>query len=363
MNNRVSADAFKIKKVKGHDLFFLKAYLYQALDSGFGLSEDYKIGFDALGKEIEELDFNDIKSIFQNVYFDIEQTDFYYFEDKMLAYLDYLKGYNTSKTDAYRKFPNLFTKIEQVSFDQGGLIVFECYGMQISELYTAAGKHIEGPCHDLDLLDKNRFLYRSSESSLGFVLDEYQLNAYPKTLNTYEDCDMPFCPNIGGRDRLAIPYYHLPAERIENFKVPQNKMDVSNILDDLNTNWYTSPELHKFYWNDKDLALKAVKKDMLAYTLLDSQLKEDKEIVLALVKENGIALEFTSEPFKADKSIVLTAVTQNGYALEFASPELKADKEIVMAAVTQEDFVIRFASEELKTDSDIINSTKRDYKF
>ena len=281
----------------------------------------------------------------------------------MLAYLDYLQGYNTIKTNAYRKFPNLFTKIEQVSFDQGGLIIFECYGMQIFELYTAAGKHIEGPCHDLDLLDKNRFLYRSSESSLGFVLDEYQLNAYPKTINTYEDCDMPFCPNIRRRDRLAIPYYHLPAERIENFKVPQNKMDVSNILDDINTNWYTSPELHKFYWNDKDLALKAVKKDMLAYTLLDSQLKEDKEIVVALVKENGIALEFTSEAFKADKSIVLTAVTQNGYALEFASTELKADKEIVMAAVKQEDFVIRFASEELKTDSDIINSAKRDYKF
>ena len=50
MSNRVTADAFKIKKVKGHDLFFLKAYLYQALDSCFGLSEDYKIGFDALGK-------------------------------------------------------------------------------------------------------------------------------------------------------------------------------------------------------------------------------------------------------------------------------------------------------------------------
>lgn len=363
MNNRVSADAFKIKKVKGYDLFFLKAYLYQALESGFGLSVDYKIGFDALGKEIEELDLNDLKSILQNVFIDIEQTDFYYFEDEMLAYLDYLQGFNKTKTNAYRKFPNLFTEIKQVSFEQGGLIIFECFGMQIYELYTAAGKHIEGPCHDLDLLDKNRFLYRSSDNSFGFVLEEYQLNAYPKTINTYGDFDMPQCPNIGGRDRIAIPYYHLPAERIENFKVPENKIDVSNILDDINTNWFTSTELVQYYWNDKDLALKAVKKDMLAYTFLDSQLKEDKEIVLALVKENGIALDFTSDALKADKEIVKAAVSEFGCALAFASEELKADKEVVMAAVTESEYALEYAAIELKKDEEILNLAKRDYDF
>ena len=363
MNNRVTAEAFKIKKVKGYDLFYLKAFLYQILNSDFGFAEDYNTEFIALGKEIEALEFNDLKTIFKNGFIDIEQTDFYYFEDQMHAFLEYLQSHNKSKTNAYSKFPSLFTDIRQVSFDQGGLIIFECFGMQIYELYTASGKYKEGPCHDLDLLDKNRYLYRSSGFSPGFVLEEYHLNTYSNTLNTYGDFDMPRCPNIGGRDRLAIPYYNEPIQRIENFTTPKNRLDVSKILEDINTNWFTSPELHKFYWNDKELALIAVQRYMLAYTLLDSQLKEDKEIVLALVKANGIALEFTSESFKADKSIVLPAVLQDGYALEFASTELKADKEIVTAAVKQEEYALQFASEELKRDSDIINLSKRDYDF
>ena len=363
MNNRVTAEAFKIKKVKGYDLFFLKAFLYQILNSDFGFAEDYNTEFIALGKEIEALEFNDLKTIFKNGFIDIEQTDFYYFEDQMHAFLEYLQSHNKSKTNTYSKFPSLFTDIRQVSFDQGGLIIFECFGMQIYELYTASGKYKEGPCHDLDLLDKNRYLYRSSGFSPGFVLEEYHLNTYSNTLNTYGDFDMPRCPNIGGRDRLAIPYYNEPIQRIENFTTTKNRLDVSKILEDINTNWFTSPELHKFYWNDKELALIAVQRYMLAYTLLDSQLKEDKEIVLALVKANGIALEFTSESFKADKSIVLPAVLQDGYALEFASTELKADKEIVTAAVKQEEYALQFASEELKRDSDIINLSKRDYDF
>jgi hypothetical protein len=363
MNNRVTAEAFKIKKVKGYDLFYLKAFLYQILNSDFGFAEDYNTEFIALGKEIEALEFNDLKTIFKNGFIDIEQTDFYYFEDQMHAFLDYLQSPNKSKANVYSKFPSLFTDIRQVSFDQGGLIIFECFGMQIYELYTASGKYKEGPCHDLDLLDKNRYLYRSSGFSPGFVLEEYHLNTYSKTLNTYGDFDMPRCPNIGGRDRLAIPYYNEQIQRIENFTTPKNRLDVSKILEDINTNWFTSPELHKFYWNDKELALKAVQKDMLAYTLLDRQLKDDQEIVVALVKANGIALEFTSEAFKADKSIVLTAVLQDGYALEFASTELKADKEIVTAAVKQEEYALQFASEELKRDSDIINLAKRDYDF
>jgi hypothetical protein len=361
MSNRVTAEAFKIKRVKANDLHFCIAFLYQAINSDFGFAKEYKIAFENLGKEIEALNFDDIKNLFKDGIIDIDQTDFYFFENDMLVYLDYLKANKNKDINMYRNFPNLFTDIMQVSFDQGGLVILQCYGLQIYELYTAAGKYIEGPCHDLDLLDKNRFLYRSSGFSPGFILEEYRLNDCPMTLNTYGDFDMPGCPNIAGRDRITIPYENALAERIENFEVPKNRMDVLSILDDCN--WVTSPELVQYYYNDKELALKAVQKDMLAYTLLDSQLKEDKEIILMLVKANGIALDFTSESFKADKEVVMAAVTQYGCALEFASEKLKADKEVVIAAVSESKYALEYASKELKTDKEISNIVNNNTEF
>ncbi|MFZ9296131.1 MAG: hypothetical protein ACO259_08010, partial [Bacteroidia bacterium] len=173
MNKRVTAEAFKIKRVKANDLHFCIAFLYQALNSDFGFSDEYKIAFN----------LDDIKTIFNDGIIDIDQTDFYFFGETMNSYIDYLELNKNNDIHIYHNFPKLFTEITQVSFDQGGLVILQRFGLQIYELYTASGKYIEGPCHDLDLLDKNRYLYRSSGYSPGFILEEYKLNDCSVTLN------------------------------------------------------------------------------------------------------------------------------------------------------------------------------------
>ena len=47
---------------------------------------------------------------------------------------------------------------------------------------------------------------------------------------------------------------------------------------DSNCNWITSPELLKFYEKDKELALLAVSREQLAYTLISKELMFDEEI-------------------------------------------------------------------------------------
>ena len=56
--------------------------------------------------------------------------------------------------------------------------------------------------------------------------------------------------------------------------------------------------------------------------------KKDKEVVLKAVKKNGFSLKYASEELKKDKEVVLEAVKQNGHSLQYASEELKKDKEI-----------------------------------
>ena len=83
---------------------------------------------------------------------------------------------------------------------------------------------------------------------------------------------------IDSRDRFQIEIGKSIPERIENFKKPKSKNEAKLILLDENCNWITSPQLSKFYENDKELALLAVSREPLAYSLLSNELMLDESI-------------------------------------------------------------------------------------
>ena len=301
--NRVDASAFNIKRVKA-DIYYLRAYLFQLMNDDFGLSESCGDKFKTLNKKIEELSENEIFEILPiEIEVDVRGNpiernnyiEFYHFNNQ---------NYNNSLD--FTNCPELFTDIKQISFDQGGLVVFELYDTQIYKLFTSKGKLITGPCHDLDLLINGKYIERDSGNTPGFHLFKYSLLTdsvlHIKSFSDFDTDSRYEYLETDSRDCLQIEIGKSVPERIENFKKPKSKNEAKLILLDANCNWITSPELVKYYEEDKELALLAVSREPLAYSLLSNDLRFDESIqkvlclnsnwnLLCYIKEWNICIE------------------------------------------------------------------------
>ena len=212
--DKLRRPTFKLWKVPPYP-GFLRAYLYQAITSDFGLADWVKSEFYAFNKPFNDLTLDEVKSILQaaNLYYESDDLEFcfYYFFDNRLAELDsasadlvklanYIQTFESSDFDFklrsygvlageseeldieslddnlgdfhYSQFPTLFTDIHACSFDRGGLVVMELFSNQIYELYTSNGVLIDGPCHDLDLLENGLYVARSSGNQPGFHVNQ-----------------------------------------------------------------------------------------------------------------------------------------------------------------------------------------------
>ena len=409
--NRVDASAFNIKRVKA-DIYYLRAYLFQLMNDDFGLSESCSDKFKKLNKKIEELSENEILEIVPiRVIVDprgVPINDSFYLE------LYHLNHESIPDSNDFTNYPELFTCIKQISFDQGGLVVFELYDTQIYKLFTAKGNLITGPCHDLDILINGKYIERDSGNTPGFHLFKYSLLTDSVIhINSFSDFDTDSCYEYlrtDSRDRLQIEIGKSEPERIENFKKPKSKNEAKLILLDENCNWITSPELSKYYENDNELALLAVSREPIAFSLFSKDLMFDESIqkVLCLsanwnllqyisewnidiekiltleqlcevIKKNGnllsvlsnkirlnreclIAaisndvsnLKYADASFKKDRKIILDIVKSNGYALQYIDDSLKADKQIVLAAIQECTYAIEYCSDSLLVDEEFI---------
>lgn len=409
--NRVDASAFNIKRVKA-DIYYLRAFLFQLINDDFGLSESCSNKFKSLNKKIEELSENEIFEILPIR----TEVDPYGVPTNDSYYLELYHFNNESITDSndFINYPELFTSIKQISFDQGGLIVFELYGVQIYKLFTLNGELITGPCHDLDILINGKYIERDSGNTPGFHLSKFSLVTNSVTyIDSFSDFDTDSFYKflrIDSRDRLQIEIGKSVSERIENYKKPNSKNEVKLILLDENCNWITSPELSKFYENDKELALLAVSREPIAFSLLSKELMFDESIqkilclssdwnLLQYVIEWNIAIEniltleelcevikknenllsvlsnkirlnrncviaaisndvsnfkYADEPLKKDRKFALELVKSNGRALEYIDDSLKSDKQIVLTAVQESAYIIKYCSDTLLAHEEFI---------
>jgi hypothetical protein len=277
--DKLRRPTFKLWKVPPYP-GFLRAYLYQAITSDFGLADWVKSEFYAFNKSFNDLTLDEVKSILKavNLYYDGDDLEFcfYYFFDNPLAKLEeanedlvkfatHIQSFKSSNFDFklrsygvlageneeldnessdddlgdfhYCQFPTLFTDIHACSFDQGGLVVMELFSNQIYELYTSNGVLIEGPCHDLDLLENGLYVARSSGNQPGFHVNQISFSEVEwggtnlvyrgmdiKNIRGYGDLDSSSVMREFGnrsRDSLQIELGTCINRRIENFKISQ----------------------------------------------------------------------------------------------------------------------------------------------
>ena len=146
-------------------------------------------------------------------------------------------------------------------------------------------------------------------------------------------------------------------KRIENFKTTESKNEAKIILLDTNCNWITSPELVKFYENDKELALLAISREPLAYSLLSDDLMIDKTIQKTLyLRADWNLLHYVKE-WNFDIENLLTfeelreVITNNTNILSVLSKNVRLNKDYLMAAMSNSISNINYADDSLKKDS------------
>lgn len=286
----------------------------------------------------------------------------------------------------------LFTDIMGVSFDAGGLIVMECFGSQIYELYTADGKLITGPCHDLELLPDGKFMERSSDSRPGFHVSKYynQLD-YTDWCKSYGDLDSNafLHLSIRGRDRIHIEGDQML--RVESFDPPKTTAEAADILRSDMCNYVTSPDLVRFYHNNRGLAMQAIEKDPYAFTLLSASLQKDLEILRCLllqpscyvnafvyeykidvtgvlteeeilnnVREGSLDVLLLPGLFLEKREVLLAALAEDRYkTIEIIkkTPEwMRDDNEIMMLAVSYDFRALEYASDRLKRNRELVKT-------
>lgn len=350
--NRVDANAFNIKRVKS-DINYLRAYLFQLMNDDFRFSESCREEFETKNKNIEELSEIEIFEFLRNE-FEISRIP--------LENTNYIEFYHFNDIDCnldFTNYPELFTDIRQISFDQGGLVVFELYGTQIYKLFNSKGQYITGPCHDLDILINGKFIRRDSDNSGGFHLSKYNLLTdsvfHINSFSDFGDEAFEFL-STDSRDRLQIEIGKLGTDRIENFNEPKSKNDAKLILQESNCNWITSPELVRYYEKDKELALLAVSREPLAYSLLSSELMLDESIQKVLCLSTNWNLLFYIKEWNLVIENILTldelciVIKNNRNVLSVLSNNFLSNTECIWAALGNEVSNIKLADDSLKRD-------------
>ncbi|KAL9657471.1 hypothetical protein ABK040_016738 [Willaertia magna] len=107
--------------------------------------------------------------------------------------------------------------------------------------------------------------------------------------------------------------------------------------------------------DDREVVLKAIRKNGYLLYYASSEMKNNKEIVSTAVDVDGEALMYASSELKDDKEIVLKAVRNNGKALLEASERLKQDEEVILEALKSNVSYISFASKRFKQDQHLMN--------
>ena len=393
----------------------LRAYLFQLIESNFGISEKIRNELNSIEGEtskivIDKLTDDDLRRLlYKHIVF---PKRILYFKDKF-DLLKKIQG-DTNQFLSYYNYPPLFTNIKSVSFDEGGFIAMEFFESQIYQLYSSSGRVLTDYCHDLDLLTEGRFVFRSSGNSFGFEICKYNSKSQSyQVISKFGDLDPQynFLPYQNNRDIIGEMYF--PNNRLWkimntfNSTSENEEIDVSELNSDFK--FITSRRLTYIYENDRELALIALEHHPEAFSLLSDSLQNDKDfilqalskklniynylnetfrnqreiIILALnetdlegeilvllsdtIKDNkdlllaaikkstyGSAFEYFPTSYKNNKEFLIEVLNLNGQILRLLSENFKNDKELVLLAVQGSNDVLQYASELLKQDAELL---------
>jgi hypothetical protein len=350
-----------LKKSPFNDKLF-RVYIHQLLNSeDVWFAEDVKDVCRQFATSLEQISDIKLKRHFAGVLATGVPEYFYYFEDE----------HGTVEDCEVSEFPQLFTGLQQTTFEMCGLLVLEKYALQHYELYDFFGNCLIGPCHDLDLLANGKFIARllPNKEPQGFRL--YQvIENNDHTVQTHEAHfinnygDLPAGTmnvlRIAGRDELNLWQPH----DVQTIQIASRE-DAINMLEKCEYRQVTSMSIRCWYVNDVELAVLAVDKNPLAYTLLDEQIRKDKKLVKTLlqsgcdvktyideyainpsdylsnetigelIKEGKLNMRYITLDLISDPNLLQIGAEYDDYFLEFAennAPHLLDDKEILLIA-------------------------------
>ena len=393
----------------------LRAYLFQLIESNFGISEKIRNELNSIEREtsktlIDNLTDDDLRRLLYK--YIVFPKRILYFKDKF-DLLKKIQG-DTNQFLPYYNYPPLFTNIKSVSFDEGGFIAMELFESQIYQLYSSSGKVLTDYCHDLDLLTEGRFVFRSSGNSFGFEICKYNSKSQSyQVISKFGDSDphYNFLPYLNNRDIIGEMYF--PNNKLWkimntfNSTSENEEIDVSELNSDFK--FITSRRLTYIYENDRELALIVLENHPEAFSLLSDSLQNDKDfilqalskklniynylnetfrnqleiIILALyetdlegeilvllsdtIKDNkdlllaaikkstyGSAFEYFPTSYKNDRDFLLEVLKLNGQVLRMLTENFKNDRELVLLAVQSTNDVLQYASEFLKQDAELL---------
>ena len=332
----------------------MRAFLYQRLSDRQVISEDlkghFKKEFPFLHKNVSDWDLNaisetDIRRIYGEEYL---PKEIFYFKN------DFNPDVVTNNN--YKVFPRIFTRVCNVSFDKGGLIVMELYCLPIFALYDANGKCLYYDCYYLNLGPEGKVMLRNTQAEYDYdeilqyngIFLEHIMHTYPEE----DECE--YFPHIKGRDIIPemVPVGTFVEDNYDTTKVLTDE----EIIQELKNNYQSYRFLQNYYKDNEELAIIAVTSNILAFTFLSERLQSDKDFVIKLItvkKKNQILYWYLNDELKADIEIVKVCISSDSsHIIRNIAPV--SDRKLMKKALKFDISNLRFASEDLKNDKELI---------
>lgn len=116
---------------------------------------------------------------------------------------------------------------------------------------------------------------------------------------------------------------------------------------------YDIEEVEKNF-NNREFMIEAIENDatwVIAYA--SDRLHADKELMLKAAKKDGQVLYYASQDLRDDYELVLTAVTNKWLIIKYASKRLRGNKDIALAALKQKKDSYIYLTDEIKVEPEI----------
>ncbi|MFN5183073.1 MAG: DUF4116 domain-containing protein, partial [Bacteroidota bacterium] len=350
-----------------------RIFLMQAINSSFGFAENLRRIIFEKNIDIETLSLEDIKHLIdsdESASISLPES-FYCFKndfDRMQS-VNLKEDINTIK---------LYTGVVSCSYDEGGLVVMECFNSQIYLLCDAEGNVLSDYCHDLEIGPNGIISCRLSNSDGSWMVGRYKkvnepmfvLNPqadwklnyvkrngrlfwYNKNINLFE-LYYDGCGYFKGRDSIPGISFSWNLESKNSDTLNKNKYSLSNssflrnsigeikkiIIQSTPQSIACSPSLIPFYNALNTLAIEGIKKDFRVYTLLSYWQKKNKSILTAFLNYAPFEFIFITLKNKELASILnennylcLKWLKQSAKVYEFINEKLRIEDEFVLTLI------------------------------